>query len=120
MALSDSERKVAAEVLRKVADGLVFGAAAQIPLGPIPTAIAPRVVEESALAIARALGVLNSEESPSARKTRTTRKRRPNKKLSAALKQANSRYRKKDGSLRAGRTQADIMKYAHKLRRKMK
>lgn len=119
MALSDRERAVAAEALRKVADALVYAAAAEINLGPIPTALAPRAVEETSLAIARALGVLPSQESPAARKTRTTRKRKPNKKLSAALKQANSKYRKKDGSLRAGRTQRDIMKYAHKLRRKM-
>jgi len=39
--------------------------------------------------------------------------------MSAALKEANKRYRKKNGDLRAGRTQADIMRYAHKLRRKM-
>jgi len=41
------------------------------------------------------------------------------KKLSAALREANSRYRKKDGSLRAGRTQADIMRLAQKLKKKM-
>ena len=41
------------------------------------------------------------------------------KKLSQAFKEANRRYRKKDGSLRAGRTQADIAKLAHKLRKKM-
>ena len=41
------------------------------------------------------------------------------KKLSKAFKDANARYRKKDGSLRAGRTQADIAKLAQKLRRKM-
>lgn len=41
------------------------------------------------------------------------------RKLSAAFKEANRRYRKKDGSLRAGRTQADIAKLAQKLRKKM-
>ena len=48
------------------------------------------------------------------RKTRTSRK-----KLSAALRQANARYRKKDGSLRTGRTQADIMRLAQRLKKKM-
>jgi len=119
LALSDRERAVAAEALRKVADALVFAAAAEVPLSAPVAAFAPRAVEETSLAVARALGVLPAQESASARKTRTSRKRKPNKKLSAALKQANARYRKKDGSLRAGRTQADIMKYAHKLRRKM-
>ena len=41
-----------------------------------------------------------------------------NRKLSAAFKEANRRYRKKDGSLRSGRTQGDIAKLAHKLRKK--
>ena len=41
------------------------------------------------------------------------------KKLSAALRTANARYRKKDGSLRTGRTQADIMRLAQKLKKKM-
>jgi len=44
--------------------------------------------------------------------------RAADKKLSAAFKEANRRYRKKDGSLRAGRTQADIARLAHKLRKK--
>jgi hypothetical protein len=119
VALSERERAVAAEALRKVADALVYAAAAEINLGPIPTAISPRAVEEVSLAIARQMGILQPNEPAGAKKVRTSRKRKPNKKLSAALKQANSKYRKKDGSLRAGRTQRDIMKYAHKLRRKM-
>jgi len=44
--------------------------------------------------------------------------RAADKKLSAAFKEANARYRKKDGSLRSGRTQADIARLAHKLRKK--
>lgn len=45
--------------------------------------------------------------------------RAADKKLSKAFKEANRRYRKKDGSLRTGRTQADIAKLAHRLRKKM-
>lgn len=41
------------------------------------------------------------------------------KKLSKAFKQANARYRLKNGSLRKGRTQADIAKLAQRLRKKM-
>jgi len=44
--------------------------------------------------------------------------RAADKQLSMAFKEANRRYRKKDGSLRAGRTQSDIAKLAHKLRKK--
>lgn len=45
--------------------------------------------------------------------------RAANKKLSEAFKMANNRYRLKDGTLRKGRTQADIAKLAQKLRKKM-
>ena len=41
------------------------------------------------------------------------------KKMSKALKMANSRYRNKNGSLRKGKTQKDIMKLAQRLRKKM-
>lgn len=45
--------------------------------------------------------------------------RAADKKLSKAFKEANRRYRKANGQLRSGRTQADIAKLAHKLRKKM-
>lgn len=52
-------------------------------------------------------------------KRRSRSARASDKKMSKAFKEANQRYRKKDGSLRSGRTQADIAKLAHKLRKKM-
>ena len=52
-------------------------------------------------------------------KRRSRAARASDKKLSQAFKEANRRYRKKDGSLRAGRTQADIATLAHKLKKKM-
>jgi len=52
------------------------------------------------------------------KKKRSRSARAADKKLSEAFKEANRRYRKKDGSLRTGRTQADIAKLAHKLRKK--
>jgi len=52
-------------------------------------------------------------------KRRSRLARSADKKLSKAFKEANARYRKKDGSLRSGRTQADIATLAHKLRKKM-
>ena len=57
-------------------------------------------------------------EAPKARR-RSRSARSQDKKLSQAFKEANRRYRKKDGSLRAGRTQADIAKLAHRLKKKM-
>jgi len=52
-------------------------------------------------------------------KRRSRSARAQDKKLSAAFTEANRRYRKQDGSLRAGRTQADIARLAHKLKKKM-
>jgi len=52
------------------------------------------------------------------------KKRKKNKKhcknLSQCLRQANAEMRKKNGSLRKGKTQADIMRRAQRLLRKMK
>jgi predicted GNAT family N-acyltransferase len=58
------------------------------------------------------------EDTPKPRR-RSRAARAADKLLSKAFKQANARYRKKDGSLRTGRTQADIARLAHKLRKKM-
>jgi hypothetical protein len=52
-------------------------------------------------------------------KRRSQSARAQDKKLSEAFTEANRRYRKNDGSLRAGRTQADIARLAHKLKKKM-
>ena len=55
------------------------------------------------------------EASPKKRKTN----RKANRAMSQALKEANARYRTKSGKLRKGRTQADVMRLAQRLRRKM-
>jgi len=47
------------------------------------------------------------------------KRRKKNPKLAAAFKQANARYRTKSGKLRKGRTQSDIARLAHRLRKKM-
>ena len=47
------------------------------------------------------------------------KRRKKNKKLGKALRQANSKLRLKNGSLRKGKTQADVMKLAHRLMKKM-
>ena len=52
-------------------------------------------------------------------KRRSRKARSSDKKLSQAFKEANARYRTKNGQLRKGRTQADIARLAHKLRKKM-
>lgn len=48
------------------------------------------------------------------------RKRRKDPKMKKALQEANKKLRNKNGSIKKGKTQSDIMKMAHKLRRKMK
>lgn len=54
---------------------------------------------------------------PKRKRSRTARA--ADKKLSKAFKEANARYRTNKGALRKGRTQADIARLAHKLRKKM-
>ena len=53
------------------------------------------------------------------KRKRSRSARAADKKLSRAFKEANARYRLKSGALRKGRTQADIARLAHKLRKKM-
>ena len=59
------------------------------------------------------------EEPVSKPKRRSKVARASDKMLSEAFKIANTRYRLKDGSLRKGRTQADIARLAQKLRKQM-
>ncbi len=51
---------------------------------------------------------------------RRKRRGRPDPKMAKALKKANSMMRTKSGKLRKGKSQADIMRKAHQLRRKMR
>lgn len=55
-----------------------------------------------------------------ARDTPKPRKRKKNPKLKKALQEANKKLRLKNGKLRKGKKQADIMKLAHRLMKKMK
>ncbi len=50
---------------------------------------------------------------------RSRKKTKTDKNMSKALRLANERFRKKNGSLRKGASQTKIMKYAHRLLRKM-
>ena len=60
---------------------------------------------------------MGSSQPPVKKRSRSARA--ADKKLSKAFKMANNRYRLKNGQLRKGRTQADIARLAHKLRKKM-
>lgn len=50
---------------------------------------------------------------------RARKKTKTDKNMSKALREANARLRTKSGKLRKGKTQADVMRLAHRLRRKM-
>ena len=50
---------------------------------------------------------------------RTRKKTKTDKTMSKALREANARLRTKNGRLRKGKTQADVMRLAHRLRKKM-
>ena len=50
---------------------------------------------------------------------RTRKKTKSDRQLSKALRMANDRLRTKSGRLRKGKTQADVMRLAHRLRKKM-
>lgn len=52
-------------------------------------------------------------------RTRRRKKTKTDKDMSKALREANARLRTKNGRLRKGKTQADVMRLAHRLRRKM-
>ena len=62
---------------------------------------------------ANLLGRINPNVKRARKKTKTDRN------MSKALRMANERFRTKSGRLRKGATQAQIMKYAHKLLKRM-
>lgn len=70
-----------------------------------------RTNEESVRLVARAERGAVRKTSAAARKSR--------KNLSKALKEANARLRKKNGQLKKGKTQADVMRLAQRLKKKM-
>lgn len=55
---------------------------------------------------------------PLVTKKRTRKKTSTDKKMSRALKQANAKLRNKNGKLKKGKTMKDVMKMAHRLRKK--
>ena len=63
------------------------------------------------------IGLVASGERQVVRKV-SAATRRSRKELSKALKMANAKLRNKNGSLRKGKTQADVMKLAQRLKKK--
>lgn len=75
------------------------------------------------LAIRRLIESERESEGASLAEAPKPKKRKVNKKanraMSRALTEANRRMRTKSGKLRKGKTQADVMRLAQRLRRKM-
>lgn len=118
MAIAD---EVAAAVLAGFKQGVIAEAKRQSVMAgkqvvrELPGALA----DTSAMVDQALLFVEETAQVATKPKRRSRTARSADKKLSAAFKEANRRYRKKDGSLRNGRTQSDIARLAHKLRKKM-
>lgn len=80
---------------------------------PMTAMTGRQVIRRSGQFANLALGV---DVKPAKRKRRKTK---TDKSMKSALTQANKELRKKNGQLRKGKTQADIMRRAHRIRRKM-
>ena len=74
--------------------------------------IAPVLAEQQIKLVAGAEKAVVRKTSAAARKSRRN--------LSRALREANARLRKKNGQLKKGKTQADVMRLAQRLKKKMK
>lgn len=64
------------------------------------------------------IGLVASGERKVVRKT-SAAVRKSRKNLSKALREANARLRKKNGQLKKGKTQADVMRLAQRLKKRM-
>lgn len=73
-------------------------------------------LEEYDALMARIQGSTRTAPKKSPGKPRKAKKGVPG--MAAAMKEANARMRTKSGKLRKGRTQADVTRLAHKIRRK--
>lgn len=80
------------------------------------------MVEVPAAAIrrGRVIGPGQFDRSRILPRTRTRKKTKTDKKMSKALREANARLRTNKGKLRKGKTQGDVMRLAHRLRKRMK
>ena len=118
MAIAD---EVAAAVLAGFKQGVIAEAKRQsVMVGKEVVRELPGALADTSALVNQALMFVEETAEVAAKpKRRSKAAKSQDKKLSQAFKEANRRYRKKDGSLRAGRTQADIAKLAHRLKKKM-
>ena len=118
MAIAD---EVAAAVLAGFKQGVIAEAKRQsVIVGKEVVRELPGALTDTGALVNQALMfVEETAEVAQKPKKRSRFARAADKKLSKAFKEANARYRLKSGALRKGRTQADIARLAHKLRKKM-
>ena len=90
-----------------------------LPIVMDPEAAQAGITDGVALFEQGANKVLNVIPSLVTPKKRSRSARASDKMLSKAFKMANSKLRNKNGSLRKGKTQADVARMAQKLRKKM-
>ena len=119
MAIAD---EVAAAVLAGFKQGVIAEAKRQsVRVGKEVVRELPGALADTGALVSSALMFVEdtAEVAAATPRKRSRSARAADKKLSAAFKEANARYRLKSGALRKGRTQADIARLAHKLRKKM-
>lgn len=73
--------------------------------------------EASRISVRGIVPTLPQEVEPAAPSPK--KRKRRDRKLSAAFKEANARLRTKSGKLRKGKTQSDVARLAQRLRKKM-
>lgn len=119
MAIAD---EVAAAVLAGFKQGVIAEAKRQsVMVGKEVVRELPAALADTSALVNQALMFVEetAEVASQPKKKRSRAAKSADKKLSKAFKMANDRYRLKNGALRKGRTQSDIAKLAHKLRKKM-
>ena len=79
--------------------------------------VARPLIEPAIQTQQQSIGLVAGAERAVVRKT-SSAARKSRKALSRALKEANSKLRKKNGQLKKGKTQADVMKMAHRMVKK--
>lgn len=79
-----------------------------------------RLTLEEYEALRRMISSERESEGATLSQEKPKRRRKRNPKLKKALQQANQKLRLKNGSLRKGKSQADVMRLAHRLMKKMK
>ena len=115
--VNDPNIKMGAEELNMINDPSVEIANTEngrIPIRFGPNSVGRQQIRRSGqFSRSNLVGGINLESKRTRKKTKT------DKNMSRALAEANSKLRTKNGKLRKGKTQADVMKLAHRLRKKM-